>query len=78
MVDESTGQVSGWAIKASSELSGLGFDERLRFAKQCVDWQALLPVTPLVSLSLTASAGVMLPWGEGYESRTTNIADRCS
>ena len=75
-MDEGSGQVSGWAIKASSELSGLGFDERLRFVKQCIDWQALLPVTPLVTLSLTASAGVMLPWGEGYEHKITNVADR--
>ena len=50
-------QLSGWAAKATSEVSGLGFDERMRFAKTQVDWQALLPVTSHVSLSLSAAAG---------------------
>jgi outer membrane protein insertion porin family len=56
-------QIGGWALRSTSEVSGLGFDRRLQFAKQHLEWQALLPVSPSVTLSLSASVGMMLPWG---------------
>ncbi|GAX76883.1 hypothetical protein CEUSTIGMA_g4329.t1 [Chlamydomonas eustigma] len=61
-VDEETGQLAGWSVRSTSEVSGLGFDRRLQFCKQVVEWQALLPVSSAVSLSLSASAGLILPW----------------
>jgi outer membrane protein insertion porin family len=37
---------------------------------------AALPLTDAVGLKFAASAGVVLPWGKGWESTATSIADR--
>jgi len=69
---------AGYALKSSSELAGLGPGAgATQYARQQLDAQVLVPVTPALTLSVTASAGVMLPWGgDAPLSRATCIADR--
>mmetsp|Transcript_32609 Transcript_32609/g.72023 ORF Transcript_32609/g.72023 Transcript_32609/m.72023 type:complete len:528 (-) Transcript_32609:921-2504(-) len=73
---QASGQLAGWALKSSSEVCGLGPVAGLRYAKQQVDAAVVLPVNSRVALNLSASAGIMLPWGEGWQGKATCIADR--
>lgn len=52
----------GWAVKCTSELGGLGPDSQLRYGKQQVDFQGILPLGMGAALSLSASGG------EGHDS----------
>ncbi|KAJ9511435.1 hypothetical protein QJQ45_029911 [Haematococcus lacustris] len=78
---------SGWAVRCGSEVAGLpalgawgaGAPAAAveRWAKQQLDVQVLLPLTRHLNLSLTASAGLLLPWGgEDALGRPTCIAER--
>ena len=50
----------GWALKANTELGGLGGTCQ-HFAKQRLDAQLALPLHPNVTLLFGASAGLILP-----------------
>lgn len=51
--------------------------QTLRYIKQQLDGQYLLPLAKGITLSLSASAGAMAPWGGAAPlSRPTCIADR--
>ena len=45
----------------------------MRFGKLHVDWQALLPITSMVSLSLSAAAGVGLVMGPAVPFLTWSV-----
>eukprot|EP00898_Chlorokybus_atmophyticus_P004189 jgi/Chlat1/4771/Chrsp308S00822 len=75
--DSAVAPSMGWALRATTELAGLGFDSRLtRFIAQKVETQYNLPLTEWATLMLGGSAGMMLPWAFNGFSRPSIICDR--
>ncbi|MEW5305444.1 MAG: hypothetical protein WDW38_010472 [Sanguina aurantia] len=75
--DSPVAPTKGWAVKCTSELGGLGPDSQLRYGKQQVDFQGILPLGMGAALSLSASGGVVLPWGGPDPlARPTSICER--
>ncbi len=63
--------------RSSSEIAGLGPDANLlRFAKQHVAAQWVHPLIGSSVFSLSAEAGVVLPWGPGWQAKPTYISER--
>ncbi|CAL8469714.1 g9256 [Coccomyxa elongata] len=68
---------SGMGFRSSSEIAGLGPDANLlRFAKQHVAAQWVHPLIGSSVFSLSAEAGVVLPWGPGWQAKPTYISER--
>ncbi|GMH39203.1 hypothetical protein BSKO_07101 [Bryopsis sp. KO-2023] len=68
---------SGFAARWHSELGGLHPSSQVsKYMKHRGDAEVAWPILPWASVSLSVAAGVMLPVGEGYMNKTTNISDR--
>ena len=66
-----------WVRRSSSEIAGLGPDPNLlRFAKQHVAAQWVHPLIGSSVFSLSAEAGVVLPWGPDWQTKPTYISER--
>ncbi|PSC74144.1 sorting and assembly machinery component 50-like protein B-like [Micractinium conductrix] len=67
----------GWGFRSESQLAGLGADASLlRFAKQHFTGKAAFAVAPGAALTVSAEAGVLLPWGAGGWRKPSPISDR--
>lgn len=68
----------GWGVSSTSELAGVGVDPNmLRFFRQRLAAQVAVPLSATASLSLTAEAGALLPWGAGGSAaRPSSLSDR--
>ena len=65
---------AGWGYRSESQVAGLGIDTNLlRFVRQHFMAKVALPVSRSSTVTLTAEAGLLLPWGA---QSTTSISDR--
>ena len=63
--------------RSSTEVSGLGLDANLlRFAKQHLAAQWVHPLIGSTVFSLSAEAGILLPWGHDWHTKHTYISER--
>lgn len=75
--DNATYPTSGWGVRSTTEVAGLGAGAGLlRFAKQHVASQVVLPVSGDTVLALGAEAGLLLPWGSPGLSKPSHISER--
>lgn len=54
---------SGWALRTTSELAGIGPSDLLRFFRCEAETVAVAPLARGVALALSLRGGVLLPWG---------------
>ncbi|KAJ6803536.1 SAM50-like protein SPAC17C9.06 [Iris pallida] len=68
----------GWAFLSSSQIGGLGPDSKsLRFVRQEFDLRGALPLGFYnAAFNVGVSAGVIMPWGEGFLSLPSPLPDR--
>lgn len=69
----------GWSVRWFSELGGIHpHYQVLKFTKHRADLEAAAPLLPWASLSMNLTAGLLVPLGEEFLSKTTSITDRFS
>ncbi|PRW61285.1 Sorting and assembly machinery component 50 [Chlorella sorokiniana] len=75
--DDPSFPTQGWGYRAESQVAGLGPDANLlRFVKQHVMGKVAFPVGNGASLTFSAEAGLLLPWGTRSLDAPTSISDR--
>ncbi|XP_002960275.2 sorting and assembly machinery component 50 homolog B [Selaginella moellendorffii] len=76
--DSSVRPTEGFAFSTSSQIAGLGPDARLsRFFRQELDFRFAVPLGVFnAALNLGASAGLIVPWGKDFLSKSTPLSDR--
>ncbi|KAI7844949.1 hypothetical protein COHA_001596 [Chlorella ohadii] len=75
--DDPSFPTQGWGYRAESQGAGLGPDANLlRFVKQHVMGKVAFPVGNGASLTFSAEAGLLLPWGARALDAPTSISDR--
>ncbi|KAG6540911.1 hypothetical protein Mapa_017705 [Marchantia paleacea] len=68
----------GFAFTSSSQLAGLGPDDKLlRFARQEFELRYAVPLGFMnAALNFGAAGGIIIPWGPNFFSKATPISDR--
>ncbi|KAL2634359.1 hypothetical protein R1flu_005838 [Riccia fluitans] len=68
----------GYAFTSSSQLAGIGPDEKLlRFARQELELRYAVPLGFLNgALNFGCAGGIIMPWGPNFLSKSTPISDR--
>lgn len=68
----------GWGYRAETQVAGLGAPNPslLRFVRQHLQGRAAFRLADGAALTLSAEAGLLLPWGAGGRAGGTPISDR--
>mmetsp|Transcript_10237 Transcript_10237/g.19344 ORF Transcript_10237/g.19344 Transcript_10237/m.19344 type:complete len:474 (-) Transcript_10237:237-1658(-) len=76
--DSAHNPTKGFAVRSVSEIAGVGplGANILRYVRHELSGMGVIPLSDAISIKLCASGGVVLPWGDEWESKTTSIADR--
>uniref|UniRef100_A0A7S0WW56 Bacterial surface antigen (D15) domain-containing protein n=1 Tax=Pyramimonas obovata TaxID=1411642 RepID=A0A7S0WW56_9CHLO len=69
---------AGVALRMQTEVAGLGSPTAnlLRFVRQELNAHVVIPLNYGLGITLAGSAGVVVPWGEGWSTQVTSISDR--
>jgi len=69
---------AGVALRCQTEVAGLGSTgaNLLRFVRQELNAHVVIPFNYGLGITLSGSAGVVLPWGDNWSTQVTSISDR--
>jgi outer membrane protein assembly factor BamA len=64
----------GWSLRATSELAGLGFDDKMaKFLKLQLQGQYAVPMdSEGTTFHVEGSAGIIMPWHSQYRTRVSD------
>ncbi|XP_078435588.1 uncharacterized protein LOC144706483 [Wolffia australiana] len=67
----------GYAFVCTSQIGGFGDSKFLRFVRQEFDLRCAIPLGFYnTALNMGISAGIILPWGQGFRSMDTPVTER--